>query len=426
MSPGFGFFKRKTSVGFGGKNDKSNPIQTTHEELLEIVGIEKKRLENDLITDLEPERKSVVNCLESLRHAADELEEQKIKVENPRFEPLINNSKRILISSIKKESFIGSSEIDSYEDAVSFKNNLELLVNRFGQVGESHNRILNEFMRKQLHKLKNEFENLSLLLKDVTKIISANESRINKIAECTNNLILLGEKIDERNDKRQKLLELSEEKENIDKNFDANKRQYEDFQKSKQFQNITDTLQRIKDKKDEIQRFEDNIISKFSGLSRPITKYSYLASKQTQQRLTILQNKPLDIFKDEHEFTQLFTDLRKHVLEEKIQIKDPEKTIHLIDEIINSMDTLSTKLKKMRQEQKQLESSVNSQNVRQMENIKAKREMYEKNSSENVSKIEETKNMICELDSIIEGLKKKIEESVAEITNTNYYIEQLK
>jgi hypothetical protein len=42
-----------------------------------------------------------------------------------------------LITSIKKESFIGSSEIKNYEDAVKFKNNLELLVNRFGQVGDS-------------------------------------------------------------------------------------------------------------------------------------------------------------------------------------------------------------------------------------------------------------------------------------------------
>ena len=85
----------------------------------------------------------------------DELEEQEIRVENPQFESLINTSKRILITSIKKESLIEYTEIKNYEDAVRFKNNLELLINRFGQVGDSHNRILNEFMRKQLNKLKN-------------------------------------------------------------------------------------------------------------------------------------------------------------------------------------------------------------------------------------------------------------------------------
>ena len=61
--------------------------------------------------DLEPTRKSVLDCLDRLRKGADELEEQEIKVENPKFESLINTSKRILITSIKKESFIESSEI---------------------------------------------------------------------------------------------------------------------------------------------------------------------------------------------------------------------------------------------------------------------------------------------------------------------------
>ena len=51
------------------------------------------------------------------------------------------------------------------------------------------------------------------------------------------------------------------------------------------------------------------------------------------------------------------------------------------------------------------------------------KEMYEKYRSENVSKIEETKNSVNELDSVIEVLKKKIEKNVSEITNTNYSIQ---
>ena len=155
MSPGFGFLKKKTSDFFLDKKSNSDFYQSvTDSELLHIIENEKKILEKDLKNDLEPIRSSVLDCLNRLRDSAKELEEQEIKVENPQFEPLINTSKNILISSIKKESFIESSEIKNYEDAVKFKNNLELLVNRFGQVGDSHNRILNEFMRKQINKLK--------------------------------------------------------------------------------------------------------------------------------------------------------------------------------------------------------------------------------------------------------------------------------
>lgn len=425
MSPNFGFFKRKTYDYFHNKQSQDNFVKSvTDKELLEIIEMEKKVLEKDLTGNLEPVRSSVLDCLDRLRKGADELEEQEIKVENPKFESLINNSKSILITSIKKESFIKSVEIKSYEDAIKFKNNLELLINRFGQVGDSHNRILNEFMRKQINKLKTEFDNLSSLLKDVTKILSVKESEINKCIVCRDDLILLTEKLNERKHTQHRLSELMEERETIDKNIEAGKREYDDFQKSEEFLNTSDILDKISQRKNEIVLLEKNMINMVSNLSRPITKFSYLASKETQVRLAIMQNEPLEIFSNSSQYLQLFNELRKNIVEKSIQIKDPEKTIHHIDEIVNSIPALSSNLKNLKKELMQLESSVNSKNVSHLKDMKAKTEMYEKYRSENISKIEETKNSINELDSAIDVLKKKIEENVSDITNTNYSILQ--
>jgi myosin heavy subunit len=423
MSPKFGFFKRKTSYNFHDKKSQADSVQSvTDKDLLEIIDKEKKLLEKDLIAQLEPTRKSVLDCLDRLRNGADELEEQEIKVENPQFESLINTSKRILITSIKKESFIEASEIKDYEDAVKFKNNLELLINRFGQVGDSHNRILNEFMRKQINKLKNEFDHLSSLLKEVTKILSIKEAEINKSIACRDDLILFKEKLSERNHKQDRLEELTEERGTIDKNIEASKSEYDDFQKSEEFLNTSNTIEKINDKKNEIVMFERNMINMVSNLSRPITKFSYLATKDTQGRLAKMQNEPLEIFSERSQYLQLFGELRKHVVEKSIQIKDPEKTIHQIDEIVNSLPLLSSNLKNLKKELMQLESSVNSTNMKHLEDIKAKTEMYQKLRSENISKREETENSINDLNSSIETLKKKIEENVSGITNTNYFI----
>jgi len=423
LSPKFGFFKRKTSDNFHEKKSQTNSIQTvTDKELLEIIEKEKKLLENDLISDLEPIRRSVLDCLDRLRGAAVELEEQEIKVENPQFESLIKTSKRILITSIKKESFVESSEINDYEGANKFKNNLELLINRFGQVGDSHNRILNEFMHKQINKLKNEFDNLSSLLKEVTTILSVKESEINKSIVCRDDLILLKEKLNERNYTHERLSELTEERGAIDNNLEASKREHYDFQRSEEFLNTTDTLDKVNDKKNEIGKFQKNVINMISNLSRPITKFSYLAPKEIQGKLAIMQNEPLEIFKDRSQYIQLFGDLRKHIVDKSIQIKDPEKTIHQIDEIVNSLPSLSSDLKNLKEQLMQLESSVNPKNMRQLEDMKSKTEMYGKYRSENISKVEQTKNNINEIDSAIKSLKRKIEENVSEITNTNYSI----
>jgi hypothetical protein len=424
MSPKFGFFKRKTTGNFHEKMDQARAVNSvTDEELLEIIKEEKELREKDLIADLEPIKSSILHCLDRLRKDADELDEQEIKVENPQFESLIKTSKRILIASIKKESFLESSEIKNYEDAVKFKNNLELLINRFGQVGDSHNRILNEFMRKQISKLKNEFDNLSSLLKRVTQILFVKESEINKNIVCRDNLILFKEKVIERKRTKDRLSELMEEIGTIDKNIERSKREYDDLQKSEEFLNTSNTLEQIDEKKNEIVMYEKKIINVVSNLSRPITKFSYLASKETQGRLTILQNQPLEIFNYSSQYLQLFNELRKHVVERSIQIKDPEKTIHQIDEFVNSLPSMSSNLKNLEDELRQLKSSVNSKNTGRLQEIKAKIEMYEKYRSENVSKIGETKISVNELDSIIEVLKKKIEENAFEITNTKYSIQ---
>jgi len=425
LSPGFGFLKKKTSDFFLDKKSNSDFYQSvTDSELLHIIENEKKILEKDLKNDLEPIRTSVLDCLNRLRDSAKELEEQEIKVENPQFEPLINTSKNILISSIKKESFIESSEIKNYEDAVKFKNNLELLVNRFGQVGDSHNRILNEFMRKQLNKLKSEFDKISSLLKEVTKVLSVKESQINNCITCRDDLILLNEKLKEKKDKQNRLAEIAQELQTIDKNIEAANRKYEDFQKSEEFLNGLNFLEKINNKKDEIGILEKNMINRVSNLSRPITKFSYEASKETQGRLANLLNDPLEIFNDNSEYLKLFNELKRNIIEKSIKIKDPEKTIHQIEEIVNSLPSLSSNLKDLKEELILLESSTSFKNIKRLNDLKMTTQMYEKNRLENITKTQETKETIEELESATNGLKKKIEDKVSEITNTKYSIAQ--
>jgi hypothetical protein len=425
LSPGFGFLKKKTSDFFLDKKSNSDFYQSvTDSELLHIIENEKKILEKDLKNDLEPIRTSVLDCLNRLRDSAKELEEQEIKVENPQFEPLINTSKNILISSIKKESFIESSEIKNYEDAVKFKNNLELLVNRFGQVGDSHNRILNEFMRKQINKLKSEFDKISSLLKEVTKVLSVKESQINNCITCRDDLILLNEKLKEKKDKQNRLAEIAQELQTIDKNIEAANRKYEDFQKSEEFLNGLNFLEKINNKKDEIGILEKNMINRVSNLSRPITKFSYEASKETQGRLANLLNDPLEIFNDNSEYLKLFNELKRNIIEKSIKIKDPEKTIHQIEEIVNSLPSLSSNLKDLKEELILLESSTSFKNIKRLNDLKMTTEMYEKNRLENITKTQETKETIEELESATNGLKKKIEDKVSEITNTKYSIAQ--
>jgi chromosome segregation ATPase len=280
-------------------------------------------------------------------------------------------------------------------------------------------------MRKQINKLKSEFDNLSTILKGVTKVIATKENEINACIECKQDLILLDEKTNEKNAKKARLVELIDEGQAINKDTIEDKRQYENFLKSEEFQNTSEILAKIDNKKNEIVAFEKNMINMVSNLSRPITKFSYNASKETQGRLATILNEPLEIFKDNSQYLQLFSELRKQVDEKNIQIKDPEKTIHQIDEIVNSLPSLSSKIKNLKEQLIQLESSVNATNITQLEDIRNNIGVSEKNRLENTTRREETESIIAELDTASKALKKKVEEKLLELTNTKYSIIQV-
>jgi DNA repair exonuclease SbcCD ATPase subunit len=279
-------------------------------------------------------------------------------------------------------------------------------------------------MRKQLNKLKSEFDKISSLLKEVTKVLSVKESQINNCITCRDDLILLNEKLKEKKDKQNRLAEIAQELQTIDKNIEAANRKYEDFQKSEEFLNGLNFLEKINNKKDEIGILEKNMINRVSNLSRPITKFSYEASKETQGRLANLLNDPLEIFNDNSEYLKLFNELKRNIIEKSIKIKDPEKTIHQIEEIVNSLPSLSSNLKDLKEELILLESSTSFKNIKRLNDLKMTTQMYEKNRLENITKTQETKETIEELESATNGLKKKIEDKVSEITNTKYSIAQ--
>ena len=282
---------------------------------------------------------------------------------------------------------------------------------------------------EQLHtleflKLKSEFDNLSQILKEVKKKLSIKETEINKCISCKEDLILLKEKITEKKDKQERLSELLEERQTIDKNIESSKSEYIDFQKSHEFLNTSNALGKINCKKNEIVTFKKNLINMISNLSRPITKFSYTASKETQGKLATMMNEPIEIFDDNSQYVQLLNELKKRVTERSIQIKDPEKTIHQIDEITSSIPSLSSKLKNLNEELNQLESSVNSKNMVLLEDMKSKTELYEKYRLENISMTEQIRNSVDDLDSATKILKEKIEDSVSEVTETKYSILQ--
>ncbi|MCC2648609.1 MAG: hypothetical protein K0R16_1412, partial [Nitrososphaeraceae archaeon] len=176
LSPRFGFFKKKDNLPKIIPSSNSNRLTnatsiTVLDALAELAKIESENVQI-LSNNLSPIREDVTRTLRSIQKVADELKKDKIKLDEHKFKSVVENSKATVVTSLEREVSSDLPLPHSAYDAKRFKERLESIMNRFGEVSGSHSKVLNVFMKKYAGKLKDEFERLSSLLQDTKSFIT--------------------------------------------------------------------------------------------------------------------------------------------------------------------------------------------------------------------------------------------------------------
>ena len=130
-----------------------------------------QRKTDELVHQISPIRNSAQASLQSIVDLAANLQNEEIKVEDQRFESAVENARSMVITSILKDANSSFPEIASYGDAIKFKDRLESLTNRFGQLTGSHSKLFNVFLKKYADKFRSEFADFSNLNKKASKLI---------------------------------------------------------------------------------------------------------------------------------------------------------------------------------------------------------------------------------------------------------------
>src|SRR5918911_1442274 len=200
LSPPFRLFKKKNDI-FELKKDIS--VRQLHDttnsltvsEALELLQhIESERI-NTLASNLSPIKESVVKSLGSIDRIVNNLERDDIKLEEVRFKSIVENSKRTVVSSLRREASSNLPMLESIHEVKKFKEKLESIIDRIGEVSSSHSRVMNVFMKKYAGKLKGEFETLSSLLKETKSLTSKFEEENSVIIKSIDLLNMLSQKI---------------------------------------------------------------------------------------------------------------------------------------------------------------------------------------------------------------------------------------
>jgi hypothetical protein len=332
----------------------------------------------ELVSDLAPIKSSVEKVLKSTEKIADDLEKENIKVEEPRFESIVDNSKRTIIVALRKESSSVITAITTLDDAIKFEARLESIVNRFSALSSSHSRVLNVFVKKYASKLQSESNAISNLsrkckgkLTDYQKFkqsIDNTEELLNSLSEHTNSIKDNCDTID-RIESEIRLLQ---------NKLDIKTNELSELQKSKEHFEISALDAEIVQLETEEHDINQQTVDLFGHLNRAITKYSYgiPAKRDLSIKLQTMATEPWKIYykevqndkvsskhrtnsrdfslfgesekqADANEFLKYLSILREiqsAIRKGTIDLKDSEKISYYLEQAIESLPRFNLRL----------------------------------------------------------------------------------
>jgi hypothetical protein len=429
VSPPFGLFKKKDNNIYETKNNLDSKDRlynrdslTISEALILLQHIESEKVKA-LVRDLSPIKKSARVSLESIAKIADNLEHENIKLEELRFKSIVENSKRTVAASLKREASSDLPLSESMQDIKKFNYRLESIMNRFGEVSSSHNRVMNIFMKKYAGKLKGEFETLSSLFKDTKSVMVEFEEENAAVIKCTDVLNLLSQKMALIKTNKNRIENIDKEIEMLKGKFDQSKDQLSSLENSVHFKESCHNIEEIDIVRKEEQELHRHMLDLYSHVSRAFTRYSYGMTKDTISQLKVLTEEPWKIFdndKDISLYSSLLTEIQKAVHSSNIKLKDSQKVLYYMDIILRSLPKYQHEIKVIKLRLKLLQESKDGVVVNKARELRENINYYNskledlKQSSDDIRKQLTENNNECGI------LVKQIEDCIFEITRKKY------
>jgi hypothetical protein len=427
--------------GIGGTATKtSNENIVSISDALDILRKMEDEKVGDMSRSLIPIKQSLENTLLSVGKLAEEMENEKVRVEDEKFKPSVESSRRILASSLKKEVSSDYPTPTSIPEAIKFKESLQSLMERFGDVSGSHSKLLTTFMKKHTGKIKGEFDVISSLEKRTNKIMEEFEEDRRPVADCIAVINKTSQILGALQEQENELEKVKEEISRLEVEGRDLGKKLAEVERSPDFESTSKTIKEMALAEDEQREFRRNLIDLFSPVSRALTKYSYGTSKATSSKLQVLMNSPWQIFEQAHgsiEDTQplqsgasqtgalepyesLIVEVQKAVATGKITLKDSQKTIKSFDLIFKSLPDLQRRSQLIASKLESLEQRKDDSVIAQAETLRAKLRENKTSLDNHRLYLERLENEVTDK---MTNLKQKVKDSegcLSQLTGINY------
>lgn len=425
----FGFFKKKGAEKTESAQVASDVPQADTLSLQEVQSLldkmESSRVQA-LSARLVPARDSAHRALESLESIAEAMEKEKLKLEEleKRFGSNIENTKKMVVSALRREASSELPQVQTLVDAKKFKERLESMINRFGEVTGSHSKMLNYFLKKHASNLKGELGDLEDLLKDVKAAISAFEQERAPAVRCANTLNTISQKISSEKADEQAAIATQERISVLELDLAKLKGELGALISSSEYIEAKATAEKLAQAEKKQEQFNARLAETFSYVSRALSKYSYGVSKETERRLRVLSEEPwlaLGEEQDMSSYLALLSEVYKSIVSGQIQLKDSDK-------VLLHLASIQSALPQLQRDSSLISAEIASlrqgkiRPVAHAKEIEAMIAQHEEGLARERQSLELLKKQVAQTNNDISALLSEVSKSLFSLTGKRYAI----
>lgn len=430
----FGLFKKKEAEKNSGSSAQAAPDMPPADATLSVQdvqslldGIESARVQS-LSSRLAPARDSATSVLASLMSIADGMEKEKLKLEEfeKRFGSNIENTKKMVVSALRREASSELPQVQTLADAKKFKEKLESMTHRFGEVTGSHSKMLNIFLKKHASSMKSELGDLEDLLKDAKAAMSAFEQERVPSVKCANTLNTIQQKALSAKAAEQAAQVTQERISTLESDLAKLKEDLAVLTGSAEFAQAKVAADQLAQAEKTQEQFNAQLADTFSHVSKALSKYSYGVSRETERRLRILSEEPWSAFggqQDISPYSELLAEVYKSVASGTIQLKDSDKVLSHLASIQSSLPQLQNESASISAEISALLQGRTAHNaVQRAKELEMMIAQHEEGLAGERQRLDQLRKQVAETNAEADALLKDVSDSLFSLTGKRYAV----
>lgn len=355
MAP-FGLFKKKErkedqAADFPDVSFQEAGKITIQESQELLQRIEQANLQS-VGSRLAPIKESVSRSLKSVGQIARDMEHEKIKLEDleQRYRSIVENSRKAIVTALKRESAIELELPQSINDTKKFREKFEAMMYRLGEVSGSHRKVLNTFMKRNANLMKDEFEVLQKLLSQTKSTMSEFDEKRAPVVRCGSVLNTATQKASSIRSADVSIETTEDQIVQAEKEIQNMKAELEAARSSPEFSKAAAVSQKIEESRRHEKDLRAQTVELFSHVTRAFTKYSYGVSKETEVRLGVMSSEPWKLLYEDDllPYSSLLSEVRKSIVSGSIQLKDSDRMVQYLDSILEFLPGYQNKARSIR------------------------------------------------------------------------------